>query len=129
MTGTGVGDRGLRLSLLGGAVYDLALGILIVTRGDDILSAFGRPVDACRFYFLLGALPLFLLPALYVSAATARETEPFRLAVLWARGGGGLALVGLTAWTRPGVAWLFVVLGVLDLLWAGLHGGLWRRRG
>jgi hypothetical protein len=118
--------RGLRVSLVAGAGYDLFLGAFIFLAGRWAMEALGHPVGDPGFYFLLAGLPLLILPVLYMTAARSAAIGAFRPAVLWARGGGGLLIVLLTLWLRPGVAWLFFGIGLLDLAWALLHRTLWR---
>jgi hypothetical protein len=116
----------LRQSLVLGAGYDLILGAYILILGRPTLEALGHPVPEPGFYFLLAALPLLLLPALYVSAARSEALDAFRPAVLWARGGGGAFILLLVLTLQPEASWLFLVIGVLDLGWALLHQFLWR---
>ena len=121
--------RGLRRSLAAGGVYDLALGIFILLAGRPVMAGLGHPVpDHAAFYFALGALPLLLLPALYVAASRAADLGPFRLPALWARAGGGGMLVFLSIAFRPEPIWIFLAIGILDGMWAALHAILWRRR-
>lgn len=126
MTDSPLPRRALRISLLGGAVYDLLLGCLILISGQGIMDALGSPVTGFPFYFALAAAPLFILPVLYSVAAFSDPIDGFRAPVLWARGGGGLFVILLVILHRPGAAWLFVLIGVMDLAWAVLHAVLWR---
>jgi hypothetical protein len=119
--------RALRRSLYLGAVYDLLLGLFVLTAGARVLAALGQPLPD-RLHFHLALLPLVLLPALYVSAARATDPDPFRPAVLWARTGGGVLILLATALWRPEAVWIYASIGVGDLAWAGVHWGLWRRR-
>ena len=116
----------LRQSLVVGAAYDLVLGVYILILGRPTLEALGHPVPEPGFYFLLAALPLLLLPALYLSAARSESLNAFRPAVLWARGGGGAIVLLLTLSLQPAVSWLFLAIGALDLGWAVLRRLLWR---
>jgi hypothetical protein len=126
---TWASDRGaLRLTLVLGAAYDLALALFILTLGRRVLSALGHPVPEPGFYFTLATLPLLLFPVLYVAAAWAEDIDAFRAPVLWARAGGGLILLVFTVVLRPGAMWLFLLISLIDLVWAGLHAGLWRGR-
>ncbi len=119
--------RGLRRSLVAGAVYDLGLALVILLAGQSLLARLGAGLpEACAFYLRLGALPLLLLPALYLAAAAAGDPDPFRAAVLWARGGGGAALLVFTLLDGPQPFRLFLALGLMDLIWCGLHWRLWR---
>jgi hypothetical protein len=118
--------RALRRSLILGAAYDVVLGAVIVAVGVRLLGALGQPVPD-RFHFHLTLLPLFLLPALYWAAARAADPDPFRLPVLCARGGGGsLILLAVLLWP-PHAAWVYLAIAAGDLVWAGVHAGLWRR--
>lgn len=127
MTAEGSVHRGLRLSLRLGAAYDLALALFILSVGPAAMARMGAPLpEGAAFYYRLASLPLILLPALYLAAASAREPDPFRPAVLWARGGGGLFLIALTLLHAARPAWLFLGIGLGDLLWGALHAALWR---
>lgn len=117
--------RALRLSLAAGAVYDLVLGLVILVAGEKLLAALGSPGVEPRFYLYLGALPLLLLPALYLVAARSAAVDAFRPAVVWARGGGGSILILLTVLLGPPVPGLFMAIGVADLLWLAVHLRLW----
>lgn len=128
MIDTPLPRRALRISLLGGAAYDLLLGCLVLFGGGPIMAALGHPVTGYAFYFALASAPLFVLPVLYGVAALSESPDGFRAPVLWARGGGGLLIVLLAILHRPGAAWLFVLIGGLDLGWAVLHAVLWRSR-
>jgi hypothetical protein len=120
---------GLRRSLIAGAVYDVALALFIVFAGEGAVARLGAPLPAgALFFFRLAALPLLLLPALYLAAAAAGDPGPFKAAVLWARGGGGAILIGLALLHRPEPLWLFLGVGVADLAWWAVHGLLWRIR-
>jgi hypothetical protein len=127
VTGLPADRLALRRSLLAGALYDALLGTVVLLAGTALRRAMGAPVSD-PFHFQLAALPLFLLPVLYLAAARAADPDPFRPAILWARGGGGACLLVLVAAHRPPAPWLYVVIGALDLGWALLHAALWRRR-
>jgi hypothetical protein len=119
----------LRRSLIAGAAYDVVLAAFILLAGDDALARLGAPLPAgALFFFRLAALPLLLLPALYLAAAVAGDPGSFKAAVLWARGGGGAILIGLALLHRPQPLWLFLGVGVADLAWCAVHGLLWRAR-
>lgn len=126
MTAPGATRRALRGSLAAGAVYDLVLGLFILALGPAAMAAVGSPVPGSTFFFRLAALPLFVLPVLYVSAAHAPAVDAFRAPVLWARGGGGAFVLVLTALVRPGAAGVFLAVGAADLVWALVHALLWR---
>lgn len=126
MTESPLPRRALRVSLLGGAVYDLLLGCTILFAGEGIMDALGAPVSGFPFYFALASIPLFILPVLYSVAAFSHPMDGFRAPVLWARGGGGLLIILFVILHRPGAAWLFTVIGLVDLGWAVLHAALWR---
>ncbi len=127
---TGRGREGaLRGSLVAGAAYDLVLGAFILAAGPAVLAALGAPVPPGAFHLRLAALPLLVLPALYLAAARAPDPGPFRFPVLWARSAGGAILLLLALAARPGAAWLYLVLGSVDLGWGVLHAVLWPRPG
>lgn len=120
--------RGLRASLLAGAIYDAVLGLFILFAGPGVMAGLGHPLTGgSPFYFRLAALSLLLLPALYLAAARSPGVDAFRAPVLWARGGGGAIVLILVAILRPAPAWLFVTLGAADLAFALVHAVLWRR--
>lgn len=120
--------RGLRASLVAGAVYDAALGLFILLAGPGAMAGLGHPLTGdSPFYFRLAALSLLLLPVLYLAAARSPGVDAFRAPVLWARGGGGAIVLILAAILRPAPAWLFVLLGTADLAFALVHAFLWRR--
>ncbi len=105
------------------------LAVFILFVGDDALARLGAPLPAdALFFFRLSVLPLLLLPALYLAAATAGDPGPFKAAVLWARGGGGAILICLALLHRPQPLVLFLGLGAADLAWCSVHGLLWRAR-
>ena len=118
----------LRRTLLAGAVYDLVLGLFILFLGRTAMARLGHPLpDHAVFYFSLASLPLLVLPALSAAAARATDPDPFRPAVLWARGAGGALVLLLALTLRPEPLWLFLIVGTLDGVWACLHAALWRR--
>jgi hypothetical protein len=120
--------RTLRLGLRAGAIYDLALGGFIWFGGRPVMEALGYPLpDHALFYFMLATLPLFLLPGLYLAAARAPDVDPFRGAVLWARGGGGSLLILCAIAYQPPPTPMFILIGVLDLAWAAFYYLIWRR--
>jgi len=119
--------RFLRVSLTAGAIYDLALGLFIVFLGPRMLVALGHPAPQPLFHFYLSGLPLFVLPALYLTAARVPGVDAFRLPVLWARGGGGALIILLALLFPPDAAWIYFSVGGLDLVWAAVHAGLWYR--
>ena len=120
------GRRGLRISLLAGAAYDLILGFFVLILGRRVLEMMGHPLSEPEFYFSLATLPLFLLPVLYTIAAFSDSIAGFRPAVLWARAGGGLMIILLTGVHNPEAAWVFWCIGIIDLGWAGIHALMWR---
>jgi hypothetical protein len=117
--------RALRGSLALGAIYDILLALLLLSSGERILDRLGHPVQE-PFFFSLAALPLLLLPVLYVAAARAEDLDEFRPPVLWARTGGGFILILFTLILTPGAAWIYLLVGGVDLTWAGVHFFLWR---
>jgi hypothetical protein len=121
--------RGLRGSLRAGAAYDLALALFIVTAGPATMARLGAPLSGdARFLFRLASLPLWILPALYLTAARSPNPDPFRPAVLWARLGGGFILIAVALLDRAHPLALFLAVGAADLLWGAIHALLWRAR-
>ncbi len=127
MNPAGPGRRRLRASLVAGAVYDLGLGAFIMTAGPRAIRAAAGLPPADLFTFRLAALPLFLLPALYLAAARARAVDPFRAPVLWARGAGGAIVIALAVLHHPPGAAVYAAVGIADLAWAAVHAALWGR--
>jgi len=123
------GRRALRRSLIAGALYDLILGLFMLVAGSWTMSRLGEPLEGQALYwFRLSALPLCILPVIYLTAARSSHLDAFRLPVLALRGlGGGLVLASLLLEPRP--AWLVLVVGLLDVGWAFLYFILWHRRG
>jgi hypothetical protein len=124
-----VRDRqALRRSLFAGGLYDLMLGLFMLVAGPWTMSHLGQPLEGPALYwFRLSALPLCILPAIYLTAARSSHLDAFRTPVLALRGlGGGLVLASLLLEPRP--AWLVLLIGLLDLGWALLYVILWRRR-
>jgi len=117
--------RGLRRSLVAGAFYDAALGLFILIAGPGAMAALGHPVAGSSFFFRLAALPLLLLPWLYVAAARAEAIDLFRGSVLWVRGAGGLFVLLLAGFLRPAPLALFAAIGIVDLVFCALHALLW----
>jgi hypothetical protein len=117
--------RALRMSLALGGIYDLLLALVILTAGERMMAGMGHPVRD-SFYFALAVLPLLLLPVLYVTASRAETIDEFRPPVLWARVGGGFIVILFALIFSPRAAWLFFLIGGLDLVWAGVHLALWR---
>jgi hypothetical protein len=117
----------LRLSLRLGAIYDLLLAGTVLLAGRSLFNLLGIPLPEPYFYLPLATLPLILLPVLYLAAARAGDCDPFRAPVLWARGGGGGVILMIALLEAPTGMGLLVAIGIVDLLWAGIHGALWRR--
>jgi hypothetical protein len=120
--------RALRRSLVLGALYDLLLGAFMLVAGPWTLHRLGQSLEnPALYWFRISALPLFLLPLVYLTAARSRHIDSFRTPIIALRGlGGALVLASLLLGPRP--AWLVLVIGVLDLGWALLYFVLWRRR-
>lgn len=117
----------LRTSLQAGALYDLAVGAVLLAAGERVFAALGFELRSDPFLLRLASLPLFVLPALYATAARSPHVDAFRPAVLAARGGGGLLILALTALYRPPAAPVYAAIGVIDAGWALLHFVLWKR--
>ena len=120
--------RALRRGLVAGAFYDLLLGAFMLLAGPWTMHRLGQLLEEPALYwFRLSALPLLILPLVYLTAARSRHIDAFRTPILALRGfGGGLVLASLFLGPRP--AWLVLVIGLLDLGWALLYFVLWRRR-
>ena len=111
----------LQLSLLMGAVYDIAFGLGILLAPGPLAGVLGLPMPQDQLYlrflsvFLFGLALYYLLPAV--------NPETFR-PVIWVavvvRTMGFLFMAA--AWSffsRPGI---FLLLGVADLAFALAHG-------
>ncbi len=108
--------------LIASAVYDGLGFILLWSMPRWLFTWFHHPIPANPFLFRLAALPLLLLPLVYVSAARMGSRCPvlIRLSIaLRIVGAVGIAL--LLIWHLPpgqGAYWCFVVG---DIVWAGLY--------
>ena len=114
-------DATLRRTLWAGAAYDVALGLFILFGSPAAFRALGYTGAPDSPFYSLSTLPLFVLPLVYVAAARARDTREFRLPVLGARLLGGLLVIGWVLWQRPEAPAVYVTIGVVDWVWAGLH--------
>jgi hypothetical protein len=114
--------RWLSPILRASALYDWLAFALLLVLPDWLLRLFAHPVPANPFLFRMAALPLLLLPVVYLFAARHAPGCPplVRLSVLL-RVGGALAIAALVLIHRPdgeGAYWFFVVG---DLVWAALY--------
>ena len=118
----------LRRSLVLGALYDVILGLFMLLAGAWVMQRLGQPLEGPALYwFRLSALPLCILPVVYLNAARSPHLDAFRVPVLALRGlGGALVLASMLLGPRP--AWLVLCVGLADLGWAGLYAYLWGRR-
>ena len=108
----------LRLS----AAYDLLAAGLLLWMPPWLLVMWHHPLPAEPFLFRLSALPLLLLPPVYLSAASTAEQRPdlVRLCVL-IRLVGGAAIGLLVAWQRPAVPGPYLCFAALDWAWAAAY--------
>ena len=99
----------------------------MLTLGPWAMRLLGEPLEGQALYFFrLSALPLCILPLVYMTASRSPHLDTFRIPVLGLRGlGGALVLVSLAFGPRP--AWLVAAIGLLDLGWAAVHAILWKR--
>jgi hypothetical protein len=115
-------QRALTAVLSISALYDWTAFGLLTVMPPWLLALFDHPVPRDPFLFRLAALPLLLLPLVYLAAARWGVACPplVRLAVLL-RVVGALGIAVLTVTHRPdgAAAYWFFVLG--DLGWAGLY--------
>ncbi|TDI30564.1 MAG: hypothetical protein E2P03_08820 [Acidobacteria bacterium] len=118
---TGHGRIILQLSLVVGALYDLAFGLGILLAPGPLAGVLGLPLPPDQLYlrflsvFLFGLALYYLLPAV--------DPERFR-PVVWVA--VAVRIMGFlfmaTAWiffSRPGI---FLLLGAVDLAFAMAHG-------
>ncbi len=108
----------LRLS----AAYDLLAFALLIWMPPWLLSLWRHPLPAEPFLFRLAALPLLMLPLVYLSAAIdpGRHPELVRLSIAL-RLVGGVAIGVLVTWQRPVAPGPYVCFALGDLAWAGLY--------
>ncbi|HET9232704.1 MAG TPA: hypothetical protein VFP10_01030 [Candidatus Eisenbacteria bacterium] len=99
----------------------------MLTLGPRTMTLLGEPLEGHALYFFrLSALPLCILPLVYMTASRSSHLDAFRGPVLGLRGlGGALVLASLALGPRP--AWLVLAIGLVDLAWAALHAMLWKR--
>lgn len=115
--------RLLRLSLLVGALYDLALAAHLVLAPEVAERLLRVPRPGEDFYLWLLAVLLAMLAAFYLLAAF--DPISYRGNVMVAIAGRGAAgLVLALAARKAGLAGLYV-LAAGDLAFAAAHGLLW----
>ena len=99
----------------------------MLTLGPRTMTLLGEPLEGQALYFFrLSALPLCVLPLVYMTASRSSHLDAFRVPVLGLRGvGGALVLASLALGPRP--VWLVLAIGFVDLAWAALYAVLWKR--
>lgn len=116
--------RALRISLIAGALYDVAFAVVLVvapTLPERILSL---PQPGETFYLWLLAVLLSMLAAFYLLAAWDPFSYHGNVAVaIGGRTAGGLVLLLATV-GRPDLAGL-LPLAIGDLVFAALHAIFW----
>jgi hypothetical protein len=114
--------RALPLVLRLSAAYDLVAAALLLWMPMWLLELWRHPVPAEPFLFRLSALPLLLLPPVYLAAASTAAGRPelVRLCVL-IRGLGGAAILLLVLWQRPAAPGPYLCFAIVDWLWAGAY--------
>lgn len=117
----------LRASLVAGAVYDFAFGVLMVAAPEVPARMFNLPLPPLpegRFYLWIMATLLTMLAALYLAAAR----DPRRYSAIIGIAIGGRALGALVfviaALTGDGLGGL-IPLAVADLTFSVVHAGAW----
>ena len=109
-------DR-LRLILRASAVYDWLALLLLLWMPDALLRLFDHPVPADAFLFRLAALPLWMAPFVYWTAASHPRTVLVPLSITL-RVVGAVGIAALVLWHRPaGSAAYWTFVGA-DLAWA-----------
>ena len=115
--------RLLRLSLVGGALYDVALAALLVLAPESTERLLRVPPPGEDFYLWLFAVLLAMLAAFYLMAAADPISYRGNVDVAIAgRTAAGLVLV--FAARRTGLAGLYA-LAAGDLLFAAVQGLFW----
>ena len=122
--------RALPLVLRLSAAYDLIAAALLLWMPAWLLALWHHPVPSDPFLFRLAALPLLLLPPVYLTAAATAAERPdlVRLCVL-IRGLGGAVILLLVLWQRPGVPGPYLFFAIVDWLWAGAYAAAGRTPG
>ena len=116
--------RGLRISLILGALYDVVYALVMVLAPDLPAKWLSLPKPGEDFYLWLMAVFLLMLASFYLFAAY--DPKAYRGNVIIAilgRTAGGLVFL-LAAWGRPDLSGLYVVAAG-DLFFALLHAIFW----
>ncbi len=112
----------LAVSLVASAAYDWLGFLLLWTMPGWLFRLFAHPVPSDAFLFRLAALPLLLLPLVYLSAARMGSACPIlvRLSIAL-RVVGALSIALLVLWHRPEGWGAYVCFAAGDLVWAALY--------
>ena len=114
----------LRLSLVLGALYDLAFALLMVAAPGVPAKVLDLPLPGEAFYLWILATLLTMLAILYLTAA--RDTRRYSGIVAVAIGGrlaGGLVFL-VAALVEPGLGGLYP-LAAADLAFGLAHAAFW----
>lgn len=114
--------RALALVLRLSAAYDLFAAALLLWMPAWLLDLWHHPPPAEPFLFRLSALPLLLLPPVYLAAASTPAQRPdlVRLCVL-IRTLGGACILLLIGWQRPAVPGPYLFFAIVDWVWAAAY--------
>lgn len=111
-------------------LYDWCGFLVLWFMPQWLFDVFAHPFPTNPFLFRLAALPLLLLPLVYLSAARARGAYPILIRLSIAlRVVGAIAIAILVLWHAPpgqGAYWCFAGG---DLLWAASYAWAASRQG
>lgn len=108
----------LRLSVL----YDWTCFVLVLAMPSWLFSFFSHPLPCSPFLFRMAALPLLVLPLVYLTAAeTAHRCPPLVDLSVAMRITGALGIIGLVFWHDPKGAAAYWFFAASDFVWAGLY--------
>lgn len=109
----------LRNLLLASAAYDLVALALLWSMPGFLFEFFSHPIPTDAFLFRLAALPLWMMPPLYVMAARAESARALVVrACVVLRVVGGLGIAGLVIVHAPAGAGAYWSFAAGDLVWA-----------
>ncbi len=118
----------LRIALYSSVAYDWAALVLLMAMPAWLFRVLGHPVPLEPFLFRMSALPLAVLPVVYLMAAKDPQRHPDLVrASIWLRVVGALSIAVVVAWQRPPAPLAYVLFVAGDLVWAAVYR--WCNRG